>query len=157
MFHWILLKARGIINKKETKPLSSQTLQCLQTNLSQAVRWQRLLAKSCTEVEPGGKTTEFGSSSSWNQFESAQSVLMPALPGWELFPRRVLCPQQGFDGRLPEQSLPGEKSPFAVNVGFIMCVLIDSLQFPKATDQKNAIFSCHYKCGKLKFSVQTTV
>lgn len=45
--------------KLKKKECQSQTLQSLQTNLSQAVMWQILPAKSCTEVEPGGKITEF--------------------------------------------------------------------------------------------------
>lgn len=135
MLHWILLKARGIINKKETKPLFPQTLQSLQTNLSQAVRWHVLPAKSCTQGEPGGKTAEFGSSSSLKQFQSAQSELVPTLPGWELLPGRVLCPQQGFEGG-PWAKPACWKTTLCSWCWVYGRCLINSLQFPKTTNHK---------------------
>lgn len=90
--------------KLKKKECQSQTLQSLQTNLSQAVMWQILPAKSCTEVEPGGKITEFGSSSSLEQFQSAQSLGTAS--------RKDPVPTEGFWW---EQGLPGEKPPFAVS------------------------------------------
>lgn len=62
---------------------------------------------------------------------------MPTLRGWERLPGRVLCSQQDFGGRLPEQGFPGEKPPIGVCVVFMTGVLTDSLQFSKATNQKN--------------------
>lgn len=64
-------------------------------------------------------------------------MLVPTLPGWERLPGGVLCSQQDFSGRLPEQGLPGEKPPIGVCVVFMTGVLTDSLQFSKATSQKN--------------------
>lgn len=119
--------------------------------------WQILPAKSCTEVEPGGKITEFRSSSSLEQFQSAQRVLVPTLQGWELLPARVWCPQQNFGERLHEQDLPGEKTPFAVNVGFRRGVLTDSLQLPKATNQQKGKNFLSLQMQEVEFSVQITV